>query len=225
MNKGKLLVLLVSLALTSCGTAIKTLSGFKNPKVEDKKELNSYFSELVPNSTTYFLKVKETGNEYEIFRAIGSGLTNEISIYSQSGEKYCYQGVEECSGIQMQSAFKNFNENYSPCKDESALKLSSYLEKLLDINGNSIKLENLPNADYYIFQHWNKYSGSEKRLKEDINWLLDLKKNSNLNVALLFVNGDMLEEWGLEKNGELPIKFKKDGDKFTMTFGELPLKK
>lgn len=42
---------------------------------------------------------------------------------------------------------------------------------------------------------------------------------------MLFVNGDMLEEWGLEKNGELPIKFKKDGDKFTMTFGELPLKK
>ena len=225
MNKGKLLVLFVSLALTSCGTAIKTLSGFKNPRVEDKKELNSYFSELVPNSPTYFVKIKEPGNENEIFQAIGSGLTSEILIFSQSGEKYCYQGVEECSGIQMQSAFKNFNENYSPCKDEGSLKLKSYLEKLLDVDGNSIKLENLPKADYYIFQHWNKYSGSKKRIKEDINWLLDLKKKSDLNIAILFVNSDMLEEWGLNKNGELPIKFKKDGDQFTMTFGELPLKK
>ena len=34
----------------------------------------------------------------------------------------------------------------------------------------------------------------------------------------------MLEEWGLEKNGELPLKFKKEGKEFTMTFGELPLK-
>lgn len=225
MTKTPLFILLLLVLLTSCGTVIKNLAGFKNPKVEDKKELNRYFSELVPNSNTYFLKVNKTGNEYEIFQAIGAGLTSEILIFSQSGEKYCYQGIEECSGIQMQSVFKNFNENYFPCKEESSLNLSTYLEKILDIDGNSIKLENLPKTDFYIFQHWNKYSGTRKKLQQDVNWLLDLKKKSNLNVTMLFVNGDMLEEWGLEKNAELPIKFKKDGDKFTMTFGKLPLKK
>ena len=44
-----------------------------------------------------------------------------------------------------------------------------------------------------------------------MNWLLDLKKKSDLNVALVFVNGDMLEDWGLEKIGELPLKFKIEG--------------
>ena len=35
----------------------------------------------------------------------------------------------------------------------------------------------------------------------------------------------MLEDWGLEKNGELPLKFRKENEGFSMTFGELPLKK
>ena len=102
--------------------------------------------------------------------------------------------------------------------------MNTYLSIICDLSGKSIEKEALPKADYYIFQNWNKYSGSRKKLQEDINWLLDLKKNSDLNVAIIFINGDMLEEWGLEKNGELPLKFKKEGKEFTMTFGELPLK-
>ena len=220
MRKGKLLVFIFILSLSSCGTAIKTLAGFKNPKVEDKMELSSYFATILPSEPTYFMKVQEKGSEKEIINNIILGLNSKLS-----GEKYCYLGTEKCEGVQMQNAFKNFQENYAPCKDDNGLNMNTYLTMLCDINGKSIGKEELPKADYYIFQNWNKYSGSKKKLQEDVDWLLDLKKNSDLNVAIIFVNGDMLEEWGLKKNGKLPLKFRKEGEGFSMTFGELPLKK
>ena len=225
MKKKSLFAFVLLVTLSSCGTAIKTLSGFKNPKVEDKKELSTYFATVLPNEQTFFMKVEKKGSEKEIINNILLGMNSELLLFKATGEKYCYLGTEECGGIQMQNAFENFNENYAPCKDDNGLNMNIYLTILCDINGKKIEKEELPKADYYIFQNWNKYSGSKKKLQEDVNWLLDLKKNSDLNVAIIFVNGDMLEEWGLEKNGTLPLKFKKDGDKFTMTFGELPLKK
>ncbi|WP_276978986.1 hypothetical protein, partial [Flavobacterium filum] len=89
----------------------------------------------------------------------------------------------------------------------------------------ALNINDLPSAEYYIFQSWNKYSSSTKRLKEDINWLYDLKKNSTIPIEIVLVNTDLLEEWGLEKNGELSVKFKKEGKTIDMTFGKLPLKK
>ena len=225
MSKVKLALHLISLTVVSCGTVVKNLAGFKNPKVEDKQVLNNYFKEVLPNESIYFMKVDKAGNKMEIINNLVLGMNAELLLFSASGEKYCYLGTEECGGIQMQNAFNSFKENYSPCKEENALNMTTYLKKLVDINGKTLAKEHLVTADFYIFQNWNKYSGSKKKLKEDLNWLLDLKKNSNLNVALIFVNGDMLQEWGLEKNGKLPLKFKKEGKEFTMTFGELPLKK
>jgi hypothetical protein len=226
MNKGKLLILFVLFILSSCGTAVKTLAGFKNPKVEEKHYLTSYFASVFPSEKTYFMKVNEAGNKKEILNNIALGMNTETLIFSSvSGQKYCYLGTEECGGIQMQNAFKNFDQNYSPCSENSNLNLSSYLEKITDVNGKSLTKQQLPQCDYYLFQNWNKYSGSKKKLQEDINWLIDLKKKSNLNIVLIFVNGDMVEEWGLEKNGKLPLKFRKEGKKFTVTFGELPIKK
>ena len=53
-----------------------------------------------------------------------------------------------------------------------------------------------------------------------------MKENSKLNVSIVFINGDLLDEWGLEKNGKLKTKFRKNdkGLSFDITFGKLPLK-
>jgi hypothetical protein len=225
MTKTLFYSILLLVTLSSCGTVVKTLAGFKNPKVEEKKELSAYFATVLPNESTYFMKVKEKGNQEEILNNILLGMNVDLLLFKSTGEKYCYLGTEECGGIQMQNAFKNFDQNYAPCKDGNGLSMNTYLSVLCDLSGKSIEKEDLPIADYYIFQNWNKYSGSKKKLQEDVNWLLDLKKNSDLNVAIIFVNGDMLEEWGLEKNGELPLKFKKENGAFTVTFGKLPIKK
>lgn len=213
------------LTLFSCGSAIKTLVGFKNPKVETKESLLSYLSEVKENETTYFLKADKIGDSATVYRNFLFGFNSDLFMFSKNGQKYCYLGTEECSGVQMTSAFKNFEENYAPCTNDSTTTLSSFVNKLVDKNGKPLNSNDLPSAEYYIFQSWNKYSTSSKRLKEDINWLYDLKRNSTIPIEIILVNTDLLEEWGLEKNGELSVKFKKEGKTIDMTFGKLPLKK
>lgn len=215
----------VLLLMTSCGTAIKTLAGFKNPKVETKESVARFLSEVNDTEKTFFLGITKPGDSTAVFNNFIFGFNSDLYLYSKSGEKYCYKGTEECSGIQLQGAFKDFDENYLPCQDESD-NLETFLKRIVDSNGNPVEVSSLPEADYYIFETWNKYSGSQKRLKEDFEWYNGLKKNSDFNVAVMFVNTDLLEEWGLEKGGELPIKFKKEkGRTMSLRFGKLPLKK
>jgi hypothetical protein len=225
MTQRYFLWLFVLFLCSSCGTVVKTLAGFKNPKVENKVELSEYFAKVISTEDTFFMKVDEIGNEVEIFTKFGMGFSSDILLFSKDGKKYCYLGTEECGGVQMSKAFQEFNENYAPCLDDEDMNLNAYLENITDLKGNKISKDYFSEADYYIFQHWNKYSGSQKRLKEDLNWLLNLKKNSELNVVVVFVNSDLLEDWGLEKGKELPIKFKKEGNQFSLDFGKLPLKK
>lgn len=216
---------IIILTLFSCGSAIKKLVGFKNPKVETKESLTGYLSEVKENQTTYFLKADKIGDSTTVYNNFLFGFNADLFMFSKKGQKFCYQGTEECSGVQMTGAFKNFNENYAPCTSDSITTLTSFLEKLVDQNGKSLHNNTLPPAEYYIFQSWNKYSTPAKRLKEDIEWLHDLKKNSTIPIEIILVNTDLLEEWGLEKNGELPVKFRKKGKTIDLIFGKLPLKK
>jgi len=59
MTKGKLFVFSFLFLLSSCGSIVKTLAGFKNPKVENKENLNRYFKDVMPNEKTFFLTVKK----------------------------------------------------------------------------------------------------------------------------------------------------------------------
>ena len=221
--KNSIFILLL-VTLNSCGTAIKTLVGFKNPKVETKESVLSYLSEVEEHEITYFLKADKIADSATVYKNFLFGFNSDLFIFSKNGQKFCYQGTYECSGVQMTSAFKNFEENYAPCLNDSITTLDSFLDKLVDRNGNHLDRNTLPLAEYYIFQSWNKYSTSPKKLKEEINWLHDLKKSSTVSIEVILFNTDLLEEWGLEKNGELPIKFRKEGKTMNLTFGNLPLK-
>ena len=223
-NKSLIIVLLL-VTLVGCGSAIKTLVGFKNPKVETKESILSYLSEIKENETTFFLKANKIGDSITVYKNFLFGFNSDLFMFSKNGQKFCYQGTDECSGVQMKSAFENFEENYAACANDTTTTLSSFLDKLVDKNGESINSNALPPAEYYIFQSWNKYSSSSKRMKEDINWLYDLKKSTKHSIEILLVNTDLLEDWGLEKNGELLIKFRKKGKSVDLTFGKLPLKK
>lgn len=217
--------ILLFLTIISCGSAIKTFVGFKNPKVETKESLLSYLSEVKENETTYFLKADKIGDSATVYKNFLFGFNSDLYMFNKNGQKFCYLGIEECFGGQMTNAFKNFEENYAPCTNDSTITLSSLLDRLVDKSGKALNKNDLPVAEYYIFQSWNKYSSSSKRLKEDFYWLYDLKKNSTIPIEIILVNTDLLEDWGLEKNGELPVKFRKEGKTLDMTFGKLPLKK
>ena len=213
------------LNLVSCGTTIKTLVGFKNPKVETKATVLEYLDDNKIEHDTYFRTVKKEKDSIEIYRNLIFGFNSEILIFDKNGTKYCYNGNEECSGVQLRSAFENFESNYKPCIDTTkTVSLDLFLSRLQDKNGNPILKSDLPDADYYFFNCWNKYAGRSKMIKEDIDWLYELNQNTSNKIEIILINTDLLEEWGLEEGGELPLKFRKHEGGLRMTFGALPIK-
>lgn len=220
-------ILLLSLfMLISCGPTLRVLSGLKDPKVESRESINEYLTENKFDIETYYLRVENKRDSTEIFNRFLFGFNSDLLLFNaKTGDKYCFLGTEECSGVQMQEAFKNFEENYSPCTDENEPSLDDFLNILVNQNGEKIDKSSLPQAEFYLFQTWNKYLESRKRLQEYINWLDKLGKTSD-KIAIIYVNTDLLEEWGLERGKKLPIKIRRDGKRsVSMYFGKLPLAK
>jgi len=55
--------------------------------------------------------------------------------------------------------------------------------------------------------------------------LQSLQSQSNISVAVVFINGDLLVDWGLVEGEELKIKFRKNKKGYTLSYGKLPLAK
>jgi hypothetical protein len=202
------------------------LSGFKDPKVESRESIKQYLTENKFDLETYYLKVEKKRDSTEIFNRFLFGFNSDVYLFhTKTGDKYCFLGTEECSGIQMQEAFENFDENYSPCTDESEPKLKDFLRILVNQNGEAVEANSLPETEFYLFQTWNTYVESKKRFKESLIWLDKLEKSSD-KIAIIYVNTDLLDDWGLEKGKKLPIKIRRDGKRsVSMYFGSLPLAK
>jgi len=219
-------LLFLIIMLSSCGPTLRVLSGFKDPRVESRESIKQYLTENKFDLETYFLKVEKKRDSTEIFNRFLFGFNSDVYLFhAKTGDKYCFLGTEECSGVQMQEAFKNFDENYSPCTDESEPKLKDFLSILVNQNGETIEANSLPETEFYLFQTWNTYVESKKRFKESLIWLDKLEKSSD-KIAIIYVNTDILDDWGLEKGKKLPIKIRRDGKRsVSMYFGSLPLAK
>lgn len=220
-------ILLLSLImLSSCGPTLRVLSGLKDPKVESRESINQFLTVNKFDIETYYLRVENKRDSTEIFNRFLFGFNSDVYLFdAKTGDKYCFLGTEECSGVQMQEAFKNFEENYSPCTDEREPKLKDFLSILVNQNGEAVEANSLPVAEFYLFQTWNTYVESKKRFKENLLWLDKLQTSSD-KIAIIYVNTDLLDEWGLEKGKLLPIKIKRDGKRsVNMYFGSLPLAK
>lgn len=219
------LVVFTTLIFISCGSTMKVLSGFKNPKVESKETVLNYFNENKLGDETYFLNVNQLGDTLMIYRNLFLGMGSELKIFSSSKQRYCYNGTEECSGVQLKEAFGDFKNKYQPCIDDEDFMYKELLDNIQDRDGKPLSFDSLPKADFYIFAFWNKYLGSVKDIKENIDWIYELQEKSDLKTELILVNSDLLDEWGLEEGEELSTKFKKTKNGMSIDFGELPLSK
>jgi len=225
-NQWHWLFLLLVFIFSSCGPTIRVLTGLKDPKVESRESIQHYLAENKFDINTNYLTVKSKRDSTEIFNRFLFGFNSDMMLFNaKTGEKHCFLGTEECSGIQMQEAFKNFEEKYTPCTDVAEPSLDDFLGILINQNGEKIDKNSLPEAEFYLFQTWNKYLESKKRFKENLLWLQELEKSSD-KIEIIYINTDLLDEWGLEKGKSLPIKIKRDGKKsVSMYFGSLPITK
>jgi len=200
------------------------LSGFRDPVVKSKSEINQFIKENEGNFDTYFLNVQTKKDSTEIFEKFLFGFNSDLYLFhAKSGKKYCFQGTEECSGVLMQEAFKNVDSNFSECQSEKEKNLDDVLRLLQDKNGESITQSNLPDSEYYLFETWNTYMQNKKEFRENLKWLNELEQ-TNKKIKIIYINTDLLDDWGLEKGKKLPIKFKRNGKRSVeLVFGKLPI--
>jgi len=223
------LLLLIVLICSSCGVVVKKLSGFKDPKVENKESVNKF---VIKNDleieNNYFLSVNSVSDKDEITGNFLFSVSQSMLIYDNEGKRYCYNGTEECSGVQMQQMSSDFKNTYSICEKDQIDEyfrfsdLGTFLERLTDSSGNKITRNDLPKTEFYIFELWNKYSQKKKHIREGFKWSKDLAQKSDVDFAIIYVNTDLLEEWGLEKGQKVKAKFKYNKGSFSMNFGKFP---
>lgn len=225
MTKKTLAILSILMFFSSCGLTIRMFSGFKDPVVKSKNEINQFIKENEGDFDTYFLNVQSKKDSTEIFEKFLFGFNSDLYLYnSESGKKYCFRGTEECSGVLMQEAFKNVDTNFSVCQSTNEMNLDDFLKLLQDKNGENVSRSNLPKSEYYLFETWNTYMQNKKEFKENLKWLTQLEQ-TNKKIKIIYINTDLLDDWGLEKEKKLPIKFKRDGKRSVeLVFGKLPIK-
>lgn len=233
MKKINLLLLLLALIIcSSCGVAVKKLAGYKDLKIENKESINKFITKNdLGIDNNYFLSVNSVSDKEQITGNFLFSVSSSMLIYDNEGKRYCYNGTEECSGVQMKQMSSDFRNQYTVCEKEEMDKyfsfsdLDTFLERLTDSSENKITRDDLPKAEYYIFELWNIYSKKKKHIKEDFEWTKELVKESDIDFAVIYVNTDLLEEWGLEKGGKVKTKFKYNKGSVNLTFGELPWNK
>ena len=179
MTKRTITIISILLVFSSCGLTIRMLSGFKDPVVQSKNEINQFVKENEGDFDVYFLNVQTKKDSTEIFEKFLFGFNSDLYLYhAESGKKYCFQGTEECSGILMQEAFKNVDTNFSVCQSTNEMNLDDFLKLLQDKNGKNVSLSNLPKSEYYLIETWNTYMQNKKEFKENLKWLTELEQTN-----------------------------------------------
>jgi hypothetical protein len=211
---------LIIITHTSCSFIIKKAIGLKNPKVETRQSLTDH---LIKNNinlgNNYFFKLKKDSTE--IYKTILDGLKKNLLIFDKQGKKCCYMGSEKCKGKQLSKTIMQFDTFYKPCINNDSMTLTQLREGLVSFSTDQSKLD----PDYYIVIFWNKYLGKKNSIREDYEWIYELKNKSNVNLEILFINTDLQEEWGLIKGRRMKIKFHlRSKNSASIQLGKIPYK-
>src|SRR5690606_32517991 len=100
---------ILSLFCLSCGTVVKKLSGFKDPKVENKKSVNDFIAKNeLDIQNNYFLTINSVSDKDEIQANFLFSVSLDMLIFDDQGNRYCYNGTQECSGVQLQEMASEF---------------------------------------------------------------------------------------------------------------------
>jgi len=209
----------------------------RNARVENKETINKYLTDIdYPLQYNYVLA--SDGDTMSIVSNHFKSFNSDVLIFDRAGNKYCYspnagsldiQHISEssekaCPGRVLETAFNDFENNFFICVIDTT-KLSSYL---LDIEpiGNSINNPLDDIHDYYLVNYWSKNFDLKRNIKDNINYLVSLHKESDYDIGVILINTDLQEDWGLKKNGKWKIKFKMN-NKYEggLKFGDLPYKK
>ena len=199
-----LLLLLLCLGLQSCSFLFRTAFSIKNPQVQTNEQIAKYLDDLdCPIQNTFVIDCEP--DSVQIYSNLMKGFSNEILIYKDS-VRYCYQGASRCSGVKLKATIDEFEESYSPCKNDT-INFKNYLSKLTPLSqDNKLQIEQ---GKIYFFAHWTIFFGSKNSKKEDFEWFYEFKENYPEKYEIVLINTDLNEKWGLEKGKKMKMRFRK----------------
>lgn len=194
---------LLTCLVSSCKPVLYTVYGIKKPD---------------PVSTAYIVKKAnrlnlETYTLYGIRPEKYPLVINRIStlpnvvIYDKHHRALNWKKTEDAckAGVADFIAQLNGDSNANFTSDTTFREAEKELVELH--TGTPLALQELPEADYYVFVYWATFLG---RLNREYltDWLAATRQNSQASFHFVFVTGDLRKEWGEEywKTWERPEK-------------------
>lgn len=218
----KFLLSILCITLASCSAGVRTLTGIKSPVVETKSTVSSYWEAQQLTQQTYFFK--PPSDTISLYTNMLRSFNSDILLFDHSGNQLCYANTDACLAAQISDARENISAHFGPCEKQE-FSLSELVNRLQDSNGETAALSREPEPDYYLIVFWSKFASNPGRLKTDIADYETLAREANASVRPIYVNTDLLDEYGLETGGKLRFRYLPAKAGFTIHFGDMPYKK
>ena len=187
----KSLLIAVILMFVSCKSLIRSAYGITEPKSENKESLTSYLNSKKISTDNILLANSET-NYVEYLKDFGS--IPEALLFDSNGDPLSYKNESQDCNAGLFSTIPELNSN-TKLKQIEGKKLSEFVENLIDFNGN--KITNLPEADFYMFISWAKFTG--KLNKDHVKvWEELAEQNKSVKIKVFKVNMDFKDGWEIE---------------------------
>jgi len=189
----KILLVFILALLCGCTPVIKLISGFHDPKPEDRQSLTEYLSRkkisadnvlVFADSSSYYQRLYEMKD------------FPDIRVFDRSGKRIYYKDTTiSCTG----SAY-DFTKaicTFKNLKSSASKSLSAEAANLKTIDDAPVFIPENDEADYYVLIYWARFLG--RLNKNHVRaWENNLKHAKSCRVRVYKVNMDWQKAWNKE---------------------------
>jgi hypothetical protein len=196
---------------------MKSMMGLKNPKVESYETINELIYEVGCSNFPNYTLVG-TSDSSIIYNNIFKSSIGSL-LFDSLGNRLCRLDKKKCTGVVLSELFKSGTGNdFILCQNDTA-NLTHVLKELQLVCGSQYEKKH----DYYLVFYWSRFLGGERRVKDNLKWIKSISNNSEHDIAVILVNTDLQESWGLKKGDKMKLKIKFIGNKSaSVILGEIP---
>lgn len=202
--KSKLSIIVLPMILLSGCTKIMLYHfGVRNPKVENKTQIEYYLKKNKLNvDNCYALKDTAILNKFNN-GAVG---IPEIRFYDKNGYLMLYRDNKKCNA--QNDSLISFLDPKNIVKIDSANKIDDCLKELKTLDGKEMNIEEFKHYDYYLIMYWAKWTG-QVNSKKMTDWENSLKQKNDLKIKTIKVTTDYMDFWELNKKDMAKIYSRK----------------
>lgn len=219
----KHVVIFVTLLNLSCNLFYKTVTGFRNPKLQDISDIKAFAENHgITEGVQYMVNVDDYFKNFEAINFVSSD-TYFLLFYSVGNftkitpDQSTNRTLEQIKLSDLPAYYRKF-EMQSALIDSlhratwfdyyNKLHVDSFLKRAIVISRKTDNphLQNTPKKDFTLIIPWAIFMGKKDQLKSIHGYLSSINKNQYSTFDILFINYD-------------PRKDCKNAEKFVANFG------